>query len=134
MNAPTKTIHFGLGRRKSSVARVRLLPGKGRVFVNSKTIEEYFNGLPQKINDILKPLEVTKSASKFDIKVVVKGGGITGQAEAVRLGIARALSTLDDSNKVILRKNELLTRDSREVERKKPGQPKARKRFQYSKR
>ncbi|MFC1512546.1 30S ribosomal protein S9 [bacterium] len=130
----TSSIFWGVGRRKRSVARVRILPGKGRIFVNKKTIDQYFNGLPTLVRDITQPLQATKTMDKYDIRANVNGGGTTGQAGAVCHGISRALAKADESNKNILRKHGFLTRDSRKVERKKPGQPKARKKFQFSKR
>ncbi len=123
-----------IGRRKAAIARVYLKEGKGDIIVNKSDYKEYF---PQEILQyvVRQPLELTDNVGKFDIKVNLDGGGIKGQAEALRLGIARALVQLDEEgNKPVLKSNKLLTRDPREVERKKPGQPKARKRFQFSKR
>ena len=125
---------WGVGRRKTSVARVKLVPGKGQIFINKKDSNEYFEGIARLVADIKSPLELTKTMDKYDIKVNVKGGGTTGQAGAIRLGVARALAEIDEANQKILRKAGMLTRDSRMVERKKPGQPKARKSFQFSKR
>jgi small subunit ribosomal protein S9 len=127
-------IYWGVGRRKNSVARVRLLIGKGDIFVNTKSLKDYFKGLDTMVEDVLKPLALTKTTAKYSVRVNVKGGGISGQAGAIRHGIARALAAIDDSNRILLRKEGYLTRDSRMVERKKPGQPKARKHFQFSKR
>ena len=125
--------YSGLGRRKTSVARVTLQPGQGRWVVNGRTLEDYF---PRAVlrQSLSQPLAVTDTQSRWDIRVNVNGGGLRGQADAVRLGIARALLQVDEDFRVRLRANELLTRDPREVERKKPGRPKARKRFQFSKR
>ena len=122
-----------LGRRKTSVARVSLLKGKGKITVNKKDYKEVFpvDTLQTKIN---QPFSITDTKGKFDVKVIVNGGGINGQAEAVRLGISRALVEINEENKSLLKAEGLLTRDSRMVERKKPGQPKARKKFQFSKR
>ena len=122
-----------IGRRKSSVARVYLSEGKGKVTVNKREASEYFSTqlLMYKVN---QPFVLTSSEKKYDVKVNVKGGGITGQAEAIRLAISRALVELNEDNKVLLKPSGLLTRDSRRVERKKYGQKKARKRFQFSKR
>tara|TARA_Y100001933_G_C18845703_1_gene499548 strand:- start:175 stop:561 length:387 start_codon:yes stop_codon:yes gene_type:complete len=122
-----------LGRRKTSVARVSLLKGKGKITVNKKDYKEVFpvDTLQTKIN---QPFSITDTKGKFDVKVIVNGGGINGQAEAVRLGISRALVEINEENKTLLKAEGLLTRDSRMVERKKPGQPKARKKFQFSKR
>lgn len=122
-----------LGRRKSSVARIYLSQGEGTITVNGKSYTEYF---PQK-HIQLKVLEATETVEAngiYNIKVNVKGGGIKGQAEAIRMGIARALVKIDEANKKPLKSKKLLTRDSREVERKKYGKPKARKSFQFSKR
>lgn len=122
-----------IGRRKTSVAQVRLKPGRGMILINRREFQDYF---PIDVNRItvLKPLEVTDNLGKFDINVTVRGGGPTGQTGAVQLGIARALVEYNEELKSILRKNDLLTRDPRMVERKKYGQKKARKRFQFSKR
>ena len=123
------------GRRKTSVAQVRLIPnGEGKYIVNKKTIDEFFGGNSRHIHNVKKPIGKIESAAGFDISAKVHGGGITGQAEAIRHGIARALAKLSDANKKTMRKEGFLTRDDRKVERKKPGQPKARKKFQYSKR
>ncbi|MBK9330494.1 MAG: 30S ribosomal protein S9 [Sphingobacteriales bacterium] len=123
----------GLGRRKTAVARVYLKSGKGTIIVNGKDIKEYI-ALKQLVDRALKPLNVLDAASKFDITVNVKGGGIKGQAEAISLGIARALVKNDETVKPALKAENLMTRDSRMVERKKFGKKKARKSFQFSKR
>jgi len=129
--APVQLI--GLGRRKTSVARVRLRPGEGRWSVNGRTLEDYFpRGVLQQ--SVSRPLVVAEMEGRYDIQVRVAGGGLRGQADAVRLGLARALLKVDEGLRPRLRAEELLTRDAREVERKKPGRPKARKRFQFSKR
>jgi small subunit ribosomal protein S9 len=122
-----------VGRRKTSVARVRVIQGTGTIKVNNRSFEEYFPlaTLRQQVTD---PLRVTNTASKYDIVANVEGGGSTGQAGAVRLGIARALVKLDEDLRPTLRNAGLVTRDPRMVERKKYGQKKARKRFQFSKR
>jgi small subunit ribosomal protein S9 len=122
-----------IGRRKTSVARVRLIPGSGNVTVNKKTFEQYFP-IENQRRDVLRPLEIVEALDKYDIVANVRGGGRTGQAGAIRLGIARALLRLDDSYHDPLKKARMFTRDPRMVERKKYGQPKARKRFQFSKR
>ena len=122
-----------VGRRKTSVARVILAPGTGKITVNRRALETFFP-LETLRADVLKPLEVTQAAGKYDIRVNVEGGGSTGQAGAIKLGIARALVALSEDNKSPLRQAGLLTRDPRMVERKKYGQKKARKRFQFSKR
>lgn len=131
MAAPLQ--YQAVGRRKTSVSRVYLRPGNGKVVVNKRTIEDYFP-LEIRRRQILRPFVVTETVGKFDVLVNVSGGGLTGQAEATRLGIARALIELDEEHRRSLRTAGLLTRDPRMVERKKYGRPKARKRFQFSKR
>ena len=123
----------GTGRRKTAVARVRLAPGSGKVTVNGRTLESYFMIESQR-SLVLQPLARTDTTSKYDIRVSVSGGGLTGQAGAVRHGIARALLATDANLRPALKSDGLLTRDPRMRERKKYGQPGARKRFQYSKR
>ena len=127
-----ETIHK-IGRRKTAVARIYLSSGKGSITVNNKEYDKYFttNTLQYKV---LQPLNLTDNIDTFDIKAKVFGGGITGQAEAIRLAISRALVALDEENKSVLKPEGLLTRDPRMVERKKFGQKKARKKFQFSKR
>jgi small subunit ribosomal protein S9 len=122
-----------LGRRKTSVARVYLSKGTGKVIVNKRDYKEFFpiDVLQAKVE---QPFAVTDTKGQFDVKVNVFGGGINGQAEAIRLGISRALVELSAENKPLLKVEGLMTRDPRMVERKKPGQPKARKKFQFSKR
>jgi len=122
-----------VGRRKTAVARVILAPGSGKITVNKKPLEQFFP-IETLRSDIVKPLEVTQALGKYDIRVNVEGGGSTGQAGAIRLSIARALVDLSDENRAPLRAAGLMTRDPRMVERKKYGQKKARKRFQFSKR
>jgi small subunit ribosomal protein S9 len=121
------------GRRKTSVAQVRLSPGSGKIEVNGRPFEEYFPTAPLQLT-VLKPFEVTKTTNAFDVQVRASGGGATGQAGAVRLGIARALLEVDAAMRPALKEEGLLTRDPRMKERKKAGQPGARKRFQFSKR
>ena len=121
------------GRRKTSVAQVRLSPGSGKIDVNGRPFEEYFPTAPLQLT-VLKPFEVTKTTNAFDVQVRASGGGPTGQAGAVRLGIARALLEVDATMRPALKEEGLLTRDPRMKERKKAGQPGARKRFQFSKR
>jgi small subunit ribosomal protein S9 len=122
-----------LGRRKTAVARVYLQKGNGNIVVNKKDYKEYFpTGILQYI--LTQAFEATNNASQWDVKVNVEGGGVKGQAEAIRLGIARALCEIDAQNRPLLKPLGVLTRDPRMVERKKPGQKKARKRFQFSKR
>ncbi|HHE73416.1 MAG TPA: 30S ribosomal protein S9 [Chloroflexi bacterium] len=124
----------GLGRRKTATARVRLYPdGNGQILVNGKPYQEYF-GRPTDTIAIRMPLELTQTEDQFDISVLVKGGGITGQAEAIRMGIARALLKVNPEYRPLLRKKGLLTRDARMKERKKPGLKRARKAPQYTKR
>lgn len=122
-----------LGRRKSAIARIYVKEGKGKIMVNDREMENYFP--EDRLQFIVKqPLALLEKEGIFDIKVNLAGGGIKGQAEALRLAIARALVKMDEENKTPLKKQGFLTRDQREVERKKPGQKKARKRFQFSKR
>ena len=127
------TEHLGTGRRKSAVARVRLAPGSGKITINGRPYESYFVIEAQRTM-VLQPLARTETATKFDVRVNVAGGGLTGQAGAVRHGIARALLASDANFRSALRSEGFLTRDPRMRERKKYGQPGARKRFQYSKR
>lgn len=123
------------GRRKTSVAQVRLLPnGKGAVTINEKPLAEYFRGQDRHQRDVLKPIAAVEGAKNFDFVLKIAGGGYTGQAGAASHAIARALVKIDEKNRKPLRAEGLLTRDPRMVERKKSGQPKARRRFQYSKR
>lgn len=122
-----------VGRRKSAVARVVLKPGDGEWEINGRDPEEYFP-IHRYRQTIEKPLKATKSEGIFDIMVRTNGGGLTGQADAIQLGVARALLEVDPEHREPLRNDGLLTRDAREVERKKPGQPKARKKGQFSKR
>jgi len=122
-----------IGKRKTAVARIYLSEGKGEVTVNKRPLEEYFTTgtLQYKVN---QPFELTETAGKYNVNVNVHGGGITGQAEAIRLAISRALCEIDEENRSALKPEGLLTRDPRMVERKKFGQKKARKKFQFSKR
>ena len=122
-----------VGRRKAAVARVYFSEGKGEITVNKRTLGEYF---PSPILQFIvkQPLNTLEAAEKYDIKVNLIGGGYKGQAEALRLAIARALVKINPEDKAALRKEGFMTRDPRAVERKKPGRPKARKRFQFSKR
>ena len=122
-----------VGRRKCAVARVYLNEGKGNITINKKSLEEYFT-LPTLQFIVKQPLELLGVLGQYDIKVNLVGGGFNGQAEALRLGIARALVKINAEDKAKLRAAGFMTRDPREVERKKPGQPGARKRFQFSKR
>ena len=122
-----------IGRRNTAVARIYLVPGKGSITVNKKDVKDYFPSatLQYKIN---QPFALTDNEGNFDVKVNVFGGGITGQAEAIRLAISRVLCEIEPENRLILKPEGLLTRDPRMVERKKFGQKKARKKFQFSKR
>jgi small subunit ribosomal protein S9 len=125
--------YLATGRRKRSIAKVRLVSGKGKIIVNNKTIDEYF---PRETLKMLlyQPFQIVGITGKYDAIITVNGGGLSGQASAIRHGIARALVNLNPDFRAKLKKEGLLTRDPREVERKKYGQPKARKRFQFSKR
>ena len=124
---------LGTGRRKTSVARVRVAEGSGRLVVNNRALEDYFP-VESMRSAVLRPLEVTQNLERFDISVNVRGGGLNGQAGAVRHGISRALLQVDGEFRPALKADGLLTRDPRMKERKKYGQPGARKRYQFSKR
>lgn len=126
-------VNYATGRRKSAVARVWLKPGNGTIIINNQPINEYFRRQTLELV-VRQPLEEVGVLNSYDVVATVNGGGWTGQAGAVKLGIARCLSALDEKYKKAMRQAEFLTRDSREVERKKYGQKKARKRFQFSKR
>lgn len=128
-----QTQYYGTGRRKSSVARVFARPGKGEIQVNNATLDTYFGRETDRMI-VRQPLETTELMEKFDFYITVKGGGTSGQAGAIRLGITRALMEFDGELRPVLRQAGFVTRDSREVERKKVGLHKARKRPQYSKR
>jgi small subunit ribosomal protein S9 len=125
--------YYATGRRKASVARVWLKPGSGRVTINGQDISNYFRRKTLKLV-VMQPLELLGQATAFDVMALVVGGGWTGQAGAVKLGLARCLDKVEEKNRKMLREAGFLTRDSREVERKKYGRKKARKRFQFSKR
>lgn len=127
------TQNYGTGRRKSSAARVFLRPGKGSITVNGRALDEFFGRETARMI-VRQPLELTKLHDKFDIMVTVEGGGMSGQAGAIRLGVARALVEYDETLKSPLRKAGFMTRDAREVERKKVGLHKARRATQFSKR
>ncbi len=122
-----------IGRRKEAIARIYVSEGKGNIVINKKELETYFPALGMQYI-VKQPLELLGQVGNYDIKVNLNGGGVSGQAEALRLAIARALVKIDAENKPALKAKGLLTRDARVVERKKPGRPKARKRFQFSKR
>ncbi len=129
-----KSIIWATGKRKSAVARVRLMAGSGAIIVNERTLEEYFPRETARMR-IMEPFEVTQTNGQYDLAITVQGGGTSAQADAVRHGISRALlAVAEETLRPALRSNGLLTRDPREVERKKYGRHKARKRPQYSKR
>jgi len=122
-----------VGRRKRAVARVRLYPGDGQIVINDRQMKEYF-GRPQDWLGVTAPLKLTDNLERFNLSVLVKGGGITGQAQAIRHGVSRALLQVDPDLRPVLRRAGFLTRDPREKERKKPGLKRARKAPQYTKR
>lgn len=128
-----KNDFLGTGRRKSSVARVRIRPGSGKISINCRELEEFFKTAQQR-NAVLAPLELTGKKDEIDVLIQVSGGGTTGQADACKLGIARAIKSFDPETEPVLREHSLLTRDAREVERKKYGLRKARRGTQFSKR
>lgn len=130
-----KNYFYGLGRRKSATARVRLMNGKGEITINSKKASDYFAGSKRLLNELQKPFSAVElPAGKYDISVIVSGGGLNGQSEAVRLGIAKAMVVMNEDLKSTLRRAELLGRDPREKERKKYGLKGARKQRQFTKR
>ncbi|MDR1684715.1 MAG: 30S ribosomal protein S9 [Elusimicrobiota bacterium] len=130
----TQTKQIRTGRRKTAIAQAELVKGAGKITVNAKPMEEYFKGCPRYQDTVLEALSEVKADKNFDVKIKVSGGGIAGQAGAIRHAIARSLAQLAEDNKKAMKKAGFLTRDPRMVERKKPGQPKARRRFQFSKR
>ncbi len=131
--ADKKTAIWATGKRKTAIARVRLLTGEGAISINDRSLEDYFPRDTSRMM-IFQPFELTETKGQYDVIVSVSGGGVSAQAEAVRHGISRALVTISEAMRPALRKGGMLTRDSREVERKKYGRHKARKRPQYSKR
>ena len=133
MVASSSNVIMATGRRKTAVARIHLTPGTGNVMVNGREFEDYFTTPAMKTTALL-PLQTADSLKKFDVKVKAHGGGLVGQAGALSLALARALIQVDPALRPTLKKPGLLRRDPREKERKKPGQPGARKRFQFSKR
>ena len=133
MTTTNKLQYYGTGKRKTSVARVFLRPGKGQIQVNGRPLEEYFPSDMHKMI-VKQPLQLTESSDKFDVHATLRGGGVTGQAWALRLGVSRALCDFNQELRGKLKAAGFLTRDARIKERKKYGQPGARKRFQYSKR
>lgn len=128
-----KNDKLGTGRRKTAVARVRVRPGQGRISVNNREFEEFFRSVQQR-NSVLAPLLATEKREAVDVVITVYGGGVTGQADACKMGIARALKEFDPECESVLREKSLLTRDSRKVERKKYGRRKTRRSAQVSKR
>jgi small subunit ribosomal protein S9 len=126
-------LYHAVGKRKKSVARIWMKPGKGEITINKRSFDDYIKRESDKVR-ILQPLELTDTLGKYDISANVRGGGVSGQAGAIRHGISRALVDMNPDFRLSLKKAELLTRDPRMKERKKYGQPGARKRFQYSKR
>lgn len=126
-------LYAATGRRKTASVRARLTPGEGHISINGRSLEEYFPTLNQQ-NTVLSPLQITGNKAKYDVEVSAKGGGLSGQAGATRLAIARALLEVDAAHRPTLKAEGFLTRDGRAKERKKSGQPGARKRFQFSKR
>ena len=131
---PKEAVYYGTGRRKESIARVRIKPGKGEYLINGKKLEEHFGGRESVLIEIRMPLESTGLTGKYDVIAKVLGGGINGQAQALKLGIARAILEIGEDFREELKKRGLLTRDPREKERKKYGLKKARKAPQFSKR
>jgi len=129
-----KVVYLGTGRRKNAVARVRLVPGTGKITVNNRTADDYFNKIVDYLNSIKAPLETLGLENDYDMIIRAHGGGLTGQSDAVKLGLARALCQLDPENRQPLKAEGYLTRDPRAKERKKYGLHKARKAPQYSKR
>ena len=130
----TQSYFYGLGRRKSSTARVRLFSGKGDIIINGKPADEYFAHSKHLLNELTKPFTVLEQENKFDVSVVVSGGGHSGQIDATRLGIAKALAVMNEDLRSTLRRADLLGRDPREKERKKFGLKGARKQRQFTKR
>ena len=133
MSKSNQNLNIKIGRRKSSVARVRYSKGKGKILINNRDILEYFKR-KSLVMEIVEPLKLVEVEKKYDFQVNVNGGGLSGQAGAVRLGISRLLLEINPEFRTLLKKEGFLTRASREVERKKYGQPGARKKFQFSKR
>ena len=128
-----KNDRINVGRRKSSIARINLKKGNGKIIINNSSAKDYFKR-DSLVMMLSQPLEIVDFAGKFDFIVNVRGGGLSGQAGAVRLGLSKKLEQIDPSYRSVLKKAGMLTRDARVVERKKPGQPGARKKFQFSKR
>ncbi len=125
---------FATGKRKTSIARVRMVPGDGKIVINDRSLDEFFGGLSSQIAIMKQPLEMTDCLDKFNVYANVQGGGVSGQADAIKNGIAKALLLVNPEFRAVLKKAMMITRDARKKERKKYGQPGARKRFQFSKR
>ena len=134
MTMETESLWYGTGRRKESTARVWISPGSGKVEINKRPMENYFGGREVLRMIMQQPLDVTAQRGRFDIRVNVAGGGLAGQAGAIRHGLSRALTQMDESLRPALKKAGFMTRDARTVERKKYGRAGARRRFQFSKR
>jgi small subunit ribosomal protein S9 len=134
MASSTKNYFYALGRRKSATARVRLMNGKGQIVINGKPAEEYFANSKMILNELQKPFTVLEQNNKYDVSVVVSGGGQTGQADAIQLGIAKSLAIMNEDLRATLKRADLLGRDPREKERKKFGLKGARKQRQFTKR
>jgi small subunit ribosomal protein S9 len=126
--------YLSTGRRKNAIARIKVSSGNGKIVINNKTVDEYFGGLERLKKTALKPLDIWEGVKSYDFFVNVIGGGVSGQAGAISHSLAKTILELNETSKAALKKEGLLTRDSRMVERKKSGRPKARKRFQFSKR
>ncbi|MDR1928852.1 MAG: 30S ribosomal protein S9 [Endomicrobium sp.] len=126
--------YLDVGRRKTAVARIKISSGNGKVIINNKSIDEYFHGLERQKQIALKPVCMCKNAKNYDFYININGGGISGQAGAISHCLSKVIIKFDETSKAILKSANLLRRDSRMVERKKPGRPKARKRFQFAKR
>jgi small subunit ribosomal protein S9 len=126
--------YLSVGRRKNAIARTRVASGNGKIIINNETVDEYFGGLERLKKTVLKSLDIWEGVKNYDFFVNVNGGGVGGQAGAMSHSLARTILELNETSKAALKKEGLLTRDSRMVERKKSGRPKARKRFQFSKR
>jgi small subunit ribosomal protein S9 len=129
----TKYIQQTVGKRKTAIARLFMKPGKGEITINKRAMDDYYLRPTSKMV-VMQPLELTDTVGKFDLKINVCGGGLSGQAEAIRHALSRALANMSEENHTTLKRAGLLTRDARKKERKLPGQPGARKRFQFSKR
>jgi small subunit ribosomal protein S9 len=134
MNQATSNMFQGTGRRKTSIARVSIVSGNGKIIINRKSVDDYFGGLDKQKKQAIFPTTIFPACGSYDFFINVIGGGVTGQAGAIRHSLARAIVKINPDLKSNFKKEGLFTRDDRMVERKKPGRPKARKRFQFSKR